>query len=85
MIIVAANETCPQTQTAEHLAAMEIIKLSSIITLQTKIDLVRKVQAEDNYQEIRKFIQGSIRPHFIVSINLYDFRHTGKRCSRYTH
>ena len=65
-IILAANETCPKTQTTEHLAAMEIMKLNSIIILQTKIDLIEQVQVEDNYEQIQRFVQGSIRPHLIV-------------------
>lgn len=66
LTILAANETCPKTQTAEHLAAMEIMKLNSIIILQTKIDLIEQVQVEDNYEQIQRFVQGSIRPHLIV-------------------
>lgn len=34
LLLVAANETCPQPQTSEHLAAIEIMKLKNIIVLQ---------------------------------------------------
>ena len=55
---LAGNESCPQPQTSEHLAAIEIMKLKHIIILQNKIDLIRDSQAKDQYQEILKFVQG---------------------------
>lgn len=54
----AGNESCPQPQTSEHLAAIEIMKLKHIIILQNKIDLIRDTQAKDQCQEILKFVQG---------------------------
>ena len=57
--IIAGNESCPQPQTSEHLAAIEIMKLKHIIILQNKIDLIRDTQAKDQYQEILKFVQGT--------------------------
>ena len=54
----AGYESCPQPQTSEHLAAIEIMKLKHIIILQNKIDLIRDTQARDQYQEILKFVQG---------------------------
>lgn len=59
-LLVAANETCPQPQTAEHLAAIEIMKLKNLVILQNKIDLVSEAQAKENYQQILKFIRGTI-------------------------
>merc|ERR1711916_228083 len=38
LLLVAANESCPQPQTSEHLAAIEIMRLKHIIILQNKID-----------------------------------------------
>ena len=40
----AGNESCPQPQTSEHLAAIEIMKLKHILILQNKIDLIRDTQ-----------------------------------------
>lgn len=34
MLLIAANEPCPQPQTSEHLAAVEIMRLQHIIILQ---------------------------------------------------
>jgi len=42
MLLIAANETCPQPQTSEHLAAVEIMKLKHILILQNKVDTVVK-------------------------------------------
>ncbi|CAE6452373.1 unnamed protein product [Rhizoctonia solani] len=36
LLLIAGNETCPQPQTSEHLAAVEIMKLKHIIILQNK-------------------------------------------------
>lgn len=60
LLLIAGNETCPQPQTSEHLAAVEIMKLRNIIILQNKIDLVRESAAEAQYQEIQNFIQGTV-------------------------
>jgi len=36
LLLIAGNESCPQPQTSEHLAAIEIMKLQHMIILQTK-------------------------------------------------
>ncbi|XP_027622795.1 nucleophosmin-like, partial [Tupaia chinensis] len=42
LLLIAGNESCPQPQTSEHLAAIEIMKLKHILILQNKIDLVKE-------------------------------------------
>lgn len=61
LLLVASNMPCPQPQTSEHLAAVEIMKLNHIIILQNKIDLLVKDEklALKNYEEIKSFIQGT--------------------------
>eukprot|EP01095_Lingulamoeba_sp_RSL-Kostka_P018174 TRINITY_DN985_c0_g3_i1.p1 TRINITY_DN985_c0_g3~~TRINITY_DN985_c0_g3_i1.p1 ORF type:complete len:474 (-),score=197.52 TRINITY_DN985_c0_g3_i1:115-1536(-) len=59
LLLVAGNESCPQPQTSEHLAAIEIMKLKHIIILQNKIDLVKQNVALEQYQQIRNFIKGT--------------------------
>lgn len=60
LLLVAANEPCPQPQTSEHLAAVEIMNLRNIIILQNKIDLVIKDNtALEQSETIRKFVQGT--------------------------
>lgn len=60
LLLIAANETCPQPQTSEHLAAIEIMKLKHILILQNKIDLCRESQLKEQYDQIIKFIQGTV-------------------------
>jgi translation initiation factor 2 subunit 3 len=60
LLLVAGNETCPQPQTSEHLAAIEIMKLDKVIILQNKVDLMREEGANQHYQSILKFIRGTI-------------------------
>jgi translation initiation factor 2 subunit 3 len=60
MFVIAANEECPQPQTAEHLAALGIIGIKNIVIVQNKVDLVTKEQAEKNYAQIQKFVKGTV-------------------------
>jgi len=60
LLLVAGNESCPQPQTSEHLAAVEIMKLQHIIILQNKIDLVKEAAAHEQYKQILKFIHGTV-------------------------
>lgn len=60
LVLIAANETCPQPQTSEHLAAVEIMRLKDMLILQNKIDLVKDSQAKEQYQQIQKFTQGTV-------------------------
>lgn len=60
LLLIAANESCPQPQTSEHLAAIEIMKLNNIIILQNKIDLIREQQAQEQYESILNFIKSTV-------------------------
>ena len=60
ILIIAANEKCPQPQTKEHLRALEIGEIKNIVIVQNKIDLVSKEEAEKNYNEIKEFVKGTI-------------------------
>ena len=60
LLLIAANEPCPQPQTKEHLTALEIIGVKQIIIVQNKIDLVSKEDALKNYKEINEFVKGTI-------------------------
>jgi translation initiation factor 2 subunit 3 len=60
LLLVAANEKCPQPQTREHLMALSIIGVDKIIVVQNKIDIVTKEEARENYTEILDFIKGTI-------------------------
>ncbi|QDS69517.1 eukaryotic translation initiation factor 2 subunit gamma [Venturia effusa] len=60
LLLIAGNESCPQPQTSEHLAAIEIMKLNHIIILQNKVDLMKEDNAEVHHQSILKFIRGTV-------------------------
>lgn len=60
LLVIAANEKCPQPQTKEHLMALGIIGVDKIVIVQNKIDLVDPKQAAENYQQIHDFVQGTV-------------------------
>ena len=60
ILLISANSRCPQPQTREHLAAMEILQIPNIVIAQNKIELVSEEEAQRNYKEIKKFIKGTI-------------------------
>ncbi len=59
LLLIAGNEPCPQPQTSEHLAAVDLMKLKHILILQNKIDLVKEKDAASQYEEIKDFIKGT--------------------------
>merc|ERR1712168_1158477 len=60
LLLIDANVPCPQPQTSEHLAAIEIMKLKHMIILQNKIDLVKETQAKEQHEQILRFVKGTI-------------------------
>lgn len=60
LLLVAADEPCPQPQTKEHLMALEITGFKNIIIVQNKIDLVSEEDALDNYKQIKAFVKASV-------------------------
>merc|ERR1712004_360450 len=60
LLLVAGNESCPQPQTSEHLAAIEIMKLKHVLILRNKIDLIRDTQAQEQHEQILRFIEGTV-------------------------
>ncbi len=60
ILVIAADEPCPQPQTREHLAAAEIIGIKNIIIVQNKIDIVDATRAHKSYEEIKNFVSGTI-------------------------
>ncbi len=59
ILVVAANEPCPQPQTREHFAALEIIGVKNLVVVQNKVDVVSKEEALRHYEQIRKFLEGT--------------------------
>lgn len=59
LLLIAANETCPQPQTREHLMALKISGIKNIVIVQNKIDIVSEEEALKNYEEIKAFLKGT--------------------------
>ena len=59
LLLIAANETCPQPQTREHLMALQIIGIKNVVIVQNKIDLVDEKGAMNNYKQIKAFVKGT--------------------------
>jgi translation initiation factor 2 subunit 3 len=59
VLVIAANEPCPQPQTREHLTALDIAGIKNIVIVQNKIDLVTEKNAVKHYEQILKFIEGT--------------------------
>lgn len=60
ILVISAEEDCPQPQTAEHLKALDIAGIENIIIVQNKIDRVSEEKAQENYQKIKEFVQGTV-------------------------
>ena len=59
ILVIAANEGI-RPQTREHLIALQTKNIKQIIIVQNKIDLVDKEKAKKNYEDIKKFIKGTV-------------------------
>ncbi len=60
VLVIAANEPCPQPQTKEHLMGLDIIGVENIVIAQNKIELVSKERVKESYEEIKHFVQGTV-------------------------
>lgn len=60
LLLIAADDKCPQPQTREHLAALQMSGVQKIVIVQNKIDAITKEQAIENYRQIKAFIKGTV-------------------------
>ncbi len=60
VLLVAANEPCPMPQTAEHVAAIQIMNLQNILICQNKVDLIKPDVAKQHKLKIEEFVKGTI-------------------------
>ena len=72
LLLIAGNEPCPQPQTSEHLAAVEVMKLTNILILQNKIDLVKESAALAQYEDIKRYVHHT-RPRHTTLITVHAF------------
>ncbi|MCL4399429.1 translation initiation factor IF-2 subunit gamma [Candidatus Parvarchaeota archaeon] len=56
VLVIAANQPCPQPQTQEHLEALKIIGIKNMVVAQTKVDVVGEQRARQSYSEIKSFL-----------------------------
>lgn len=63
LLVIAADEDCPQPQTAEHLMVLDVLGAKNIVIVQNKIDLVDEKKARENYDQIRAFVNGTSAEH----------------------
>ena len=57
VLVIAANEACPQPRTIEHLMALKFAGVENIVVAQNKIDLVDKKAVLENYKKIKNFLK----------------------------
>ena len=75
ILVIAANETCPQPQTREHLSALENMGFDNIIIVQNKIDVCSKDRAYESYNEIKEFIKDSpLKDSTIIPVSAHHNR-----------
>jgi len=60
LLLIAANETCPQPQTREHLMALGIAGIENVVVVQNKVDLVSRERAIESHAEIKAFLKGTV-------------------------
>ncbi len=60
LLLIAANEDCPQPQTKEHLMGLAISGVENVIIVQNKIDIVEPEAAKENYEQIKEFLKGTV-------------------------
>ncbi|MDD3083854.1 MAG: translation initiation factor IF-2 subunit gamma [Candidatus ainarchaeum sp.] len=57
ILVIAANEECPQPRTIEHLMALKFAGVKNIVIAQNKIDLVSREKVIKNFEKIKKFLK----------------------------
>ncbi|EET02099.1 Protein Translation Initiation Factor 2 subunit gamma (IF-2g) [Giardia duodenalis] len=64
LLLIAADQPCPQSQTKEHLAAIDIAgitKADRVIIVQNKIDLIKEQEAKSHHQQIVNYLNISLK------------------------
>ena len=84
ILVVAANQDCPQPQTFEHYKAVKAAGIPILFVVQNKIDVCTPEQIRKSYEQIRKFVpELSVYP-IVVQPSLShrsEERRVGKECA----
>lgn len=59
LLVIAANEPCPQPQTREHLMGLKIAGIKKVLVIQNKVDVVSDEEAMKNHKQIKNFLKGT--------------------------
>ncbi len=59
ILVIAANQKCPQPQTLEHLETLKIMGVKNLVVAQTKVDVIGKERAKENKAEIEAFMKSN--------------------------
>lgn len=59
IMVISANQTCPQPQTKEHMIALKILDIKNIVVVQNKIDTVDDGRAHESLKEIQEFLKAN--------------------------
>ncbi|MBI4044692.1 MAG: translation initiation factor IF-2 subunit gamma [Candidatus Diapherotrites archaeon] len=57
VLVIAANEPCPQPRTEEHLMALKMSGIKEVVVVQNKVDLVDKQKALENHKQIKNLLK----------------------------
>lgn len=57
LLVISANEEFPQEQTLEHISAIEISNINSVLVVQNKIDLVKESDVIQQYDKFKEFVE----------------------------
>lgn len=60
ILVIAADQKCPQPQAREHLVALESVGIKNLIVVQNKIDKVSKEKILENYKQIKEFLSNTL-------------------------
>ncbi|RZN31844.1 MAG: translation initiation factor IF-2 subunit gamma [Methanosarcinales archaeon] len=66
VLVIGANDPCPQPQTREHLMALDIIGIKNIVIVHNKLDLVSKQDVIKHYNDIKKFVKGTVAENALI-------------------
>ncbi len=74
ILVIAANEPCPQPSTIEHMMSIKIAGIQKLVVAQNKVDLVSKEEALKNFAQIKAFLKENGFENAVVIPTAAHFR-----------